>query len=237
MHKHVHFIRIILQRESRDKQQLALRRVVVSFVLRVLSKRREVTVRHFSVPLFLTRHVFGRRRYFPKSAANLTPSEDLVMEKEFMETVVETVVTVALPASIGLGIVIATTVFIFWFGAGRQTSYEDAVKARQGHAEKELRKQAEREKEQKQKREKKRAGERKRRQEVLKQPRDVEVTPHLPPAQKSILKPSRPNNVNNVKVSPYPICGKYQLDDGGTFSHLVCKNGPAVAISHLCCCT
>lgn len=118
----------------------------------------------------------------------------------------ETFFSVAIPATAGVGVVIATVVLIFWLGAGRPTSYEDAVKARQGHVEKELRKkQAEKEKEQKQKKDKKRGGERRRRQEVMKQQRDMEDTPHLPPAQKSILKSSRPNNVSKVKVSPYPI--------------------------------
>ena len=117
----------------------------------------------------------------------------------------ETFLSVALPATAGVGVVIATVVFMFWYGAGRPTSYEDDVKARQGHAEKEMRKLAEKEK---QKKEKKRGGERRRRQEVVKQQRDVEDTPHLPPAQKSILKSSRANNVSKVKVSPYPNCGK-----------------------------
>ena len=117
----------------------------------------------------------------------------------------ETFFSVAVPATAGIGVVILTVFLVFWLGAGRPTSYEDAVKARQGHAEKELRKIAEKEKEQKQKKDKKRGGERRRRQEVVKQQRDVEDTPHLPPAQKSILKSSRPNNVSKVKVSPYPI--------------------------------
>ena len=109
--------------------------------------------------------------------------------------------TIVVPASVGVGIVVATVALVFWYGAGRQTSYEDAVKARQGHAEKEIRKQAEqREKEQKLKREKKRGGERKRKQDVAAKASHVESTPQLPSAQKSILKSNKPDNVVKEKV-------------------------------------
>jgi chromosome segregation ATPase len=99
--------------------------------------------------------------------------------------------TVVVPAVVGASVVVVTVVLVFWLGAGRQTSYEDAMKARQGHADKELRRIAEREREQKQKREKKRPGGKSgRRQEAGKlegQQGDVQATP-LPPAQKGILK-------------------------------------------------
>lgn len=112
----------------------------------------------------------------------------------------DTFLTVVVPATVGVGVVVATVVLIFWVGgAGKQTSYEDAMKDRQGRAEKALRKQAEKEKEQKQKKEKKRVGEKKRKQEVVKPDSRVEVaTPKLPPAQKSILKTSRPNSMTKV---------------------------------------
>lgn len=114
----------------------------------------------------------------------------------------DTFFTVAVPATIGAGVVVITVVFIFWIGAGKQTSYEDAMKDRQGRAEKALRKQAEKEKEQKQKKEKKRPSEKKRKQEVVKPDSRVEVatTPKLPPAQKSILKTSKPNSVAKVSA-------------------------------------
>lgn len=111
----------------------------------------------------------------------------------------DTFLTVAVPATIGVGVVVVTVVFIFWFGAGKQTSYEDAMKDRQGRAEKALRKQAEKEKEQKQKKEKKRPSEKKRKQEVVK-PDSLATTPKLPPAQKSILKTSKPNSVAKVSA-------------------------------------
>lgn len=113
----------------------------------------------------------------------------------------DTFLTVIVPAAVGVCVVVGTVALIFWVGAGKQTSYEDAMKDRQGRAEKALRKQAEKEKEQKQKKEKKRVGEKKRKQEVVKPDSRVEVaTPKLPPAQKSILKTSKPNSV--AKVSP-----------------------------------
>ena len=115
----------------------------------------------------------------------------------------DTVLTVAVPASVGLGLVALTVLVIFWLGTSRQASYEEAVKARQGQVEKEMRKQAEKEKEQqKQKREKKRGGERRRRQPDATRPGGQEETPQLPPAQKSILKSSKPNSVVREKVSP-----------------------------------
>ncbi|CAI8028650.1 Kinectin [Geodia barretti] len=109
--------------------------------------------------------------------------------------------TVVVPAVVGVSVVVVTVVLVFWLGAGRQTSYEDAMKARQGHADRELRKITEREREQKQKREKKRPGGRSgRRQESGKlegQQGDVEVTP-LPPAQKGILKTTTTSKANSV---------------------------------------
>lgn len=113
----------------------------------------------------------------------------------------EMLFTVAAPAAVGVLFVILTVVLIFWYGTGRQTSYEDAMKVRQGRAEKELRKQTEKEKEQKQKKEKKRLGEKKRKQEAGKpgSQGEVETTPKLPPAQRSILKSS--SEVKD-KVSP-----------------------------------
>ena len=114
------------------------------------------------------------------------------------------ILTVAVPAAVGVGVVIATVVLVFWIGAGRQTSYEDAMKAARGRAEEVVRKMAEKEKEQKQKKEKKRPGERKRRQEGGRAGSQVEVetTPKLPSAQKSILKSSKQNSVAKDKVSP-----------------------------------
>ena len=108
---------------------------------------------------------------------------------------------VAVPAAIAVILVLATVALIFWYGAGRQSSYEDAVKARKGHAERELRKMAEKEKEQqKQKREKKRVGKSKKQDSVHSSGQeDAEATP--PPPQKGILKSSRPNSVVKDKVS------------------------------------
>ena len=99
------------------------------------------------------------------------------------------VLTVVVPAVVGASVVVVTVVLVFWLGAGRQTNYEDAMKARQGHAEKELRKiAAERERDQKQKREKKRPGRSGKRHEAGSG--DVEGSPRRlpPPAQKGILK-------------------------------------------------
>lgn len=118
----------------------------------------------------------------------------------------DTLLAVVIPGSIGVGLVVATVLAIFWLGTGRQSSYEEAVKARQGRVEKEMRKQAEKEKEQqKQKREKKRGGERRRKQQDGTRPSsqdEREVTPQLPPAQKSILKSTKPNSVVRERVSP-----------------------------------
>lgn len=108
--------------------------------------------------------------------------------------------TVAVPAAIGVSIVVATVALIFWYGAGRQNSYEDAVKARQGHAEREMRKMAEKEKEQKQKREKKRVGKNKK-QDVAQFSGQEDAEANPPTTQKSILKSSRPNSVTKDKVS------------------------------------
>ena len=119
------------------------------------------------------------------------------------------ILTVAVPAAVGVGVVIATVVLVFWIGAGRQTSYEDAMKAARGRAEEVVRKMAEKEKEQKQKKEKKRPGERKRRQEGGRQEGgragsqvEVETTPKLLSTQKGILKSSKQNSVAKDKVSP-----------------------------------
>lgn len=122
--------------------------------------------------------------------------------------------TLAVTALVGASMVIVTVFLVFLLGFGRQTSYEEAVRARQTHAEKELRKKADKEKEQqRQKRDKKKTG-RGRRSEAGRQDgggasgSEVEVssTPlHQPPPQqqqppqKSILKS---NNVStDVKVN------------------------------------
>lgn len=133
----------------------------------------------------------------------------------------DTFLTVAVPATVAVGVVVVTVVFIFWFGAGKQTSYEDAMKDRQGRAEKALRKQAEKEKEQKQKKEKKRPGEKKRAKPDSRV--EVATTPKLPPAQKSILKnPSKPNSV--AKVSPIAVYTYMHVwGIGNTHYELLCS--------------
>ena len=119
------------------------------------------------------------------------------MEEESLSTVL----TVVVPAAVGVSLVVATIAIIFWLGAGRQTSYEDAVKARQGHAERELRKMAEKEREQRQRKEKKRPGRGRRHEAGRPEGETAESTPQqLPPAtQKSILKSSKPNSVPKVR--------------------------------------
>ena len=112
------------------------------------------------------------------------------MDEELMNTLL----TVAVPTVAAVSAVVVLVMVVFWVGAGRQTTYEDAVKARQGHAERELRKMAEREREQKQKKEKKRPGKGKRHEAGARLDGDAgeAATPQqLPmPAQKSILKTS-----------------------------------------------
>ena len=124
-----------------------------------------------------------------------------IMEEEAIP-----ILSVVVPAVAGAVVVVVTVVLVFWLGAGRQTSYEDAVKARQGHADRELRRMAEKEKEQKQKREKRRPPRSiSKRHEAGKVDGqgEVEATPQQLP-QKSILKTttSKANNVAKDKVRP-----------------------------------
>lgn len=113
-----------------------------------------------------------------------------------MEEAPTEVLDMVVPAVVGAGVVIATVVLVFWIGAGRQTSYEDAMKRAQGRVEEVLRT------EQKQKKEKKRPGERRRRPEGSsgKGSSEVESPPQPPAQQKGILKGSKANSVD--KVSP-----------------------------------
>ena len=114
--------------------------------------------------------------------------------------------TVLLPAIGGVVVIAATMAVAFWLGAGRQTSYEDAMKRAEGRAEEALRT------EQKQKKEKKRGGERRKKAEGSFGSKVAKMEPestHQPPAQrKGILKSNKANTAEKVRESSRPrVCG------------------------------